>query len=219
MTPRRTSSSNEEQNNIEEKNLNLDSLTAMFVEDPNAGKVSIMDINKKVDTFPKEKVNEIIQQYASKSESDFKTALFAIACLCQSGGTNSSTPNMKKEIQGITFQLSTLREVVQYVMGKSATVRQLAKSMRNSIMVIAQINDWPGPLAKSLVKENPDITFTSSELVYAAEFNDDNPDPAMPENIKIALAKREAAINAQRRVKSESNKSPKKGRNKKNKKR
>jgi hypothetical protein len=91
-------------------------------------------------------------------------------------------------------------------MGKSATVRQLAKSMRNTIIVIAQINDWPGPLAKSLVKENPEITFTSSDLVYAAEFHDDNPDPAMPANIKTALAKREAAINAQRRIKNESNK-------------
>jgi len=173
---------------------------------------------KKIDTLSPETVNEIVRQYASKTETTPGLAVIGIAALSQAGGTNAGNPSLKRTINKITFDLQTLREVVKYVTSNKGTVRQLAKSMRDVIAKISMANDWPGPLANALVKEFPDMKFDSNDLVYAAEYHDDNRNPEFPEVVAKALAIRETRGREARRtmVKSTS-KGKKKNKNKKGK--
>jgi len=69
------------------------------------------------------------------------------------------------------------------------------------------------PLANALVKEFPDKKFDSTDLIYAAEFHDDNRNPEFPVAIAEALAIREARGREARRNQA------KPGPNSKNKKR
>jgi len=57
---------------------------------------------------------------------------------------------------------------------------------------ISIANHWPQPLANALVKEFPDKKFNSSDLVYVAEFYDDNRSSEFPPAIVEVLAIREA---------------------------
>lgn len=159
--------------------------------DPQALKVQSDQSQKKIDTLPQDQVDEVIRQFAQKSGTTPGLATIGIAALCQAGGTNAGNPSLKRTINGIVFDLQVLRGVVSYVTDKG-TVRQLAKSMRNVIAKISIANDWPGPLANALVKEFPDKKFDSTDLVYAAEFHDDNRNPEFPVAVAEALAIREA---------------------------
>ncbi len=174
---------------------------------------------KKIDILPREKVNEIVRQYARKSETTAQMAVIGITAICQAGGTNAGNPSLKRTINGVTFDLKTLREVIEYETSSKGTVRQLAKSMRDVIAKIALANDWPGPLANALVKEFPNQKFNSSDLVYAAEFHDDNRNPEFPQAIAEALALREVRSREARRVQAKqgNSSSGKKNKKKKNK--
>jgi len=95
------------------------------------------------------------------------------------------------------FDLQTLREVVKYVTSDKGTLRQLAKLMRD---VLAKISmPYDGPMANALVKEFPDRKFDSKDLVYAAEYHDDNRSSGFPEVVAKALAIREARVREARR--------------------
>lgn len=170
-------------------------------------------ISTKKDTLTIEEANKIIGTFASTANSDINTAFAAITALCQSGGTNKSTANIKKTINGITFELDTLRNTIKLIT-KDGTVRKLAKTIRDSIVAIASINDWPGPLAKVISKENPETQYTTGDLIWAAEYHDDN--PKAPENIRKALAARSQAnrIASQERTKTINKKKSNKKNNK-----
>ncbi len=184
--------------------------------DPSLLKVQSDDqFKKKIDTLPPDQVEEVIRQYAQKSGTSSALATIGIAAICQAGGTNAGNPSLKRTINGVVFELQTLRSVVSFVTGKG-TVRQLAKSMRNVIAKISMANDWPGPLANALVKEFPDKKFNSNDLVYAAEYHDDNRNPEFPPAIAEALALREARGREARR--NQSKPAPKSNKNKKKKK-
>jgi len=170
--------------------------------DPQELKVQSDQSQKKIDTLPPDIVEEVVRQYAQKSESSPGLATVGIAALCQAGGTNAGNPSLKRTINGIVFDLQTLRGVVSYVTSNKGTVRQLAKSMRDVIAFISISNDWQGPLANALVKEFPDKEFSSTDLVYAAEYHDDNRSAEFPVNIAEALALREARGREARRVQS-----------------
>jgi len=186
--------------------------------DANDLKVQADQEQRKIDTLPPELVHKVIQQYAEKSETTPGMAVVGIAALCQAGGSNAGNPSLKRTINKITFDLQTLREVVKYVTSNKGTVRQLAKSMRDVIAKISMANDWPGPLANALVKEFPDIKFDSNDLVYAAEYHDDNRNPEFPEQVAKALAIREArGREARRTMVKSAPKGKKKNKNKKGK--
>ncbi len=179
-------------------------------------KVQADQEQRKIDTLPPEMVDKVIQQYAEKSETTPGMAVIGIAAICQAGGSNAGNPSLKRTINKITFDLQTLREVVKYVTSNKGTVRQLAKSMRDVIAKISMANDWPGPLANALVKEFPDTKFDSNDLVYAAEYHDDNRNPEFPEQVAKALAIREARGREARRTMVKSTpKGKKKNKNKK----
>lgn len=184
--------------------------------DPKDLQVQADQEQRKIDTLSPETVDKVIQQFAEKSQTTPIMAVFGITALCQAGGSNAGNPSLKRTINKITFDLQTLREVVKYVTSNKGTVRQLAKSMRDVIAKISMANDWPGPLANALVKEFPDMKFDSNDLVYAAEYHDDNRNPEFPEVVAKALAIREARGREARRtmVKSTS-KGKKKNKNKK----
>jgi hypothetical protein len=181
-------------------------------------KVQADQSQKKIDSLPPETVDEVVRQYAIKSTTTTGLAVVGIAALCQAGGTNAGNPSLKRTINGIVFDLATLREVVKYVTSNKGTVRQLAKSMRDVIAKISIVNDWPGPLATALVKEYPELEFDSTDLIYAAEYHDDNRHPEFPPNVAKALAFREAKGRESRRSGSKpAPKGKKKSKNKKGK--
>lgn len=183
--------------------------------DPNLLKVQSDQSQKKIDTLPRDTVDEIIRQFAQKSETSGGLAMVGIAALCQAGGTNAGNPSLKRTINGKVFDISILRDVVSYVTNNKGTVRQLAKSVRNAIAAISIANDWQGPLANALVKEFPDMKFDSTELVYAAEYHDDNRSENFPKNIADALAIREARGREARRTQSKPGSKTKKQKKKK----
>lgn len=200
------STSDDAPNTVPEQNdsaLNkVKSLQELKSLDPKDVKVQSDQSQKKIDTLPPDTVEEVVRQYAQKSESSPGLATVGIAALCQAGGTNAGNPSLKRTINGIVFDLQTLRGVVSYVTSNRGTVRQLAKSMRDVIAFISIQNDWQGPLANALVKEFPEKEFSSTDLVYAAEYHDDNRNEELPQNIAQALALREARGREARRVQS-----------------
>lgn len=68
--------------------------------------------------------------------------------------------------------------------------------MRNIIARISFQNGWMGPLATALRKEYPEIHFTTSDLVVAAEFHEDNMEPYMPQKVRDALVDRAKKLRA-----------------------
>lgn len=189
---------------------NANSIEDILYMDPNSLKVQSDQSQKKIDILPRETVNEIVRQFAQKSDTTPGVATAGIAALCQAGGTHAGNPSLKRNINGITFDLQTLRGVVEYVTSRKGTVRQLAKSMRDAIAAISMANDWPGPLANAFVKEFPEEQFNSSDLVYAAEYHDDNRNPEFPPVIAKCLAIREARARETRRIQTKTGGSPSK---------
>jgi hypothetical protein len=179
-------------------------------------KVQSDQSQKKIDTLSPDDVNEVIRQFVQKSGTTPGLATVGIAVLCQAGGTNAGNPSLKRTINGVVFDLQVLRSVVSYVTDKG-TIRQLAKSMRNVIAKISMANYWPGPLANALVKEFPDKKFDSTDLVYAAEFHDDNRNPEFPVAIAEARAIREARGREARRNQVKPGSNTKKNKKKKGK--
>lgn len=173
------------------------------------------EIKPKQDTLTVEETDAIIKRLSEKYKCDTQTAMLGIAVLCQAGGTNASMPPMTKVVKGIKFELKELRETVKFFTNGKGTVRQLAKTMRRFIYLAALQNTWLGPLSKALVKEYPKTTFSSNDLVAAAEFHEDNMEPYMPTNVREALADRAAKIRALRA--SEQSRGKKKAKKKKGK--
>lgn len=144
----------------------------------------------------KELSNKIIKIFADKSGCTENLAVIGITALVQAGGTNASMPPITKVINGTKFDLKVLRECVAFVTEKKGTVRQLAKSMRNIIHKIALQNGWLGPLAMMLVKEYPELEFTTLDLITAAEFHEDNMEDYMPPKVRDALVDRAKTLRA-----------------------
>lgn len=157
---------------------------------------SLDESPKKKDFLKKEISNKIIKVFADKSGCSENLAAIGIAALVQAGGTNSSMPPITKVINGKKFDLGVLRDCVKFVTEKKGTVRQLAKSMRNIIHKIALHNGWPGPLAKYIVKQNPEVEFSTLDLIAAAEFHEDNMEQYMPSNVRDALVDRAKKLRA-----------------------
>jgi len=197
-----------ESSQVEEfNNLTVEEIEELLVKDETKFKVSVIDENpSKADFLPKEQVNQIINTFAKKSGSNPQLSITGITALIQAGGSNSSMPPITKTVSGVQFSLKTLRDTVDFVTDKKGTVRQLAKSLRVIIAQIAYVNGWLGPLAKTLVKEYPDENFSSNDLVYAAEFHEDNMDPKVPPNIRRTLSDRASKLRSQRQEKSKKKK-------------
>lgn len=175
----------------------IDKIEKELTEDPSQFSVSISDATpKKKDFLKKEVTNKIIKVFADKSGCTENLAVIGIASLVQAGGTNASMPPITKVINGKKFDLKVLRECVALVTEKKGTVRQLAKSMRNTIYKIALLNGWLGPLAIMLVKDNPETEFTTLDLITAAEFHEDNMEDYMPSKVRDALVDRARKLNA-----------------------
>lgn len=166
---------------------------------------------QKTDTLTRDQTNKIIQLYAEKNGVELKLALIGIAALAQGGGTNSSIPPFTRIVNGHPFELQTLRETVEFVTDKKGTVRQLAKTLRDTIYKISLSNNWLGPLAKTLLKDYPEKSFDQYELICAAEYHDDNMEPYMPVKVREALADRAKKLRAMKTAKPKSKSKKRKG--------
>lgn len=166
---------------------------------------------QKMDTLPRDQANKIIQLYAEKNGVDPKLAMIGIAALAQAGGTNSSIPPFTRIVNGHPFELKTLRETVEFVTDKKGTVRQLAKTLRNTIYKISLSNEWLGPLAKTLLKDYPEKDFNQYELICAAEYHDDNMESYMPPKVREALADRAQKLRAMKTAKPKPKSKKRKG--------
>lgn len=184
-------------------------------QNPNSCIVSLDD--KGEHEHPKDQIHpqiadQIIQSYAKKNNTDPKTCIIGITRLVQDGGTNSQKTNMKRMVNGITFDLAELRSTIQFH-DKSGTVRKLAKTLRKSIAIIAEINSWPGPLWKDLKRLEPQLDIQGYLSIYCNEIHSDNYDPYVPPKIREALQRREQRLRDQNRLAiSSQKKKGKKGR-------
>jgi len=145
------------------------------------------------DKLSSEIASKIISDFARKCNCNVRTATIGIARLVQEGGANASKTNLKRIVNDITFDITDLRQTIQYHT-KSGTVRKLAKTMRDIIAAIATVNGWPGPLYKDLMRNEPQLNIDASESVWCNEIHSDNYEPQVPARIREALQRRELRI-------------------------
>jgi hypothetical protein len=177
----------------------LDVVGQQLLLDPDKFRVSLTDpVPKKQDTLPKETVNKIINVFADQHNVNVGLATVAIAALVQAGGTNASMPPLVRTVNGRKFELKILRDIIKLYTNNKGTVRQLAKSMRDTIYQISALNEWPGSLAIALKKEYPSQNFSMEDLAAANEFNEDNFESYMPAHVREALVDRAQKMKAAR---------------------
>jgi hypothetical protein len=145
------------------------------------------------DVIPQETVEAIIATYANKCNCTVGVALSAIINLIQWGGTNATQKNRKRKINGIVFDIEVLRSVIQFH-DKNATVRKLAKSIRDTVAYISIINSWPVPLVKDLKRLEPQLDINDNDAIYCNEIHVDNYSKHVPAKIREALQRRERNI-------------------------
>lgn len=162
--------------------LNLEEVTVETIED-----------KKSMDEFDEKTTKDIICSFANNYNISELESIIVISKIVQDGGTNSSRPNMTRTINGKTYELTDLRQIIR-LHDRFGTVRKLAKSMRNIISLISKVNNWPGPLYKDLLRMNPTLEMNKNDLIYCSEFNADNYDKEMPPRIREALQQREQKI-------------------------
>lgn len=195
----------------------LSNIETLLDKNPTEFNASMTDATpKKRDTLPREQINKIIKLFADKSNTTVNLAVVGITALVQGGGSNASMPPITKVINGTKFDLKTLRECVAFATEKKGTVRQLAKTMRNIIHRIALQNGWLGPLATALQKEYPESQFTTLDLIFAAEFHEDNMEQYMPPKVREALVDRAQKLRAARLQPQKPKPNKKGGKKKKN---
>jgi hypothetical protein len=172
---------------MNEKNTNLQTILEQVKNmSKNQLKIQEESIIKR-DTISTDDIEKIMEEFAKYQKCDKPLAFIGAMILMQKGGTNTSIENLQINVESTIFDLTLLRLSVKKY---SKTVRQLAKSLRNEIAEFSKNQKIQGPLAKALVREYPNETFTDEDLIYAAEYHEDNNDPNMPLNIRKCLADR-----------------------------
>jgi|SwirhisoilCB3_FD_contig_31_13772641_length_1724_multi_3_in_0_out_0_1 hypothetical protein len=195
----------------------LSNIETLLEQNPVEFNASMSDATpKKMDILPREQINKIIKLFADKSDCTVNLAVIGITALVQGGGSNASMPPITRVINGKKFDLKTLRECVAFATEKKGTVRQMAKTMRNIIYKIALQNGWLGPLAITLKKDYPEAEFTTLDLIFAAEFHEDNMEPYMPPKVREALVDRAQKLRAAKLQPQKPKQKKKGGKNKKN---
>lgn len=139
----------------------------------------------------------VIEDFAKKNNTSDVQSLVGICKLVQDGGTNTGKPKLTRTINGIPFDLTDLRNIIK-VHDSSGTVRKLGKTLRDTIIVIALRNNWPGPLFKELQRLNPGLPISTVDSIYCNEINTDNYSTHMPPRIREALQQREQKLREER---------------------
>jgi hypothetical protein len=183
--------------------------------DPEKGVYEVTD-TRVPDFIPAEKCWEIIKKYAEINQLDIDTALAGITALIQKGGTNQSKKGLTVQIGNTSFDLNKFRQLLTN-MDSKFTVRKFAKGIRKIIILISQKNKWEGPLAKELLRVNPNLNITPELAPWCNEIHSDNYD--CPNEIRDALIRREEQYKIIARNKTQQtqqpNKKPRKTRGKK----
>lgn len=98
----------------------------------------------------------VVNNYAENNQIPVKLAIVGITKLIQDGGTNQSKKGLTVTVGNHSFELSKLRSIITAI-DKTSSVKKFAKGYRDIIANIASLNKWPGPLAKDIKRNNPDI--------------------------------------------------------------
>ena len=194
----------------------IDTYIDSIQNEPNKGVYEVSD-TRVPDYIPPDKCWEIIKKYAEQQQFDIDTTIAGLTALIQKGGTNQSKKNLTILIGKNSFDLNKFR---QFLTNKDSkyTVRKFAKGIRHIIILIAQKNTWEGPLAKELLRVNPNLNITPDLAPWCNEIHSDNYD--CPNEIRDALIRREEQYKIIARNKTQqtqqTNKKPRKTRGKKN---
>lgn len=179
-------------NNILSLNESLDYFDQNFEFISNSYFSSMISENE--ENIIREKANEIIQRYSIIEGISYNHAVFGICSLFQSGAHMKSILNRTTIIQNVEFTKKTLLFASEQV-GNKYTLRAIARSMRNTIVLVSYKYDIPGHLYRKFRLENSDECVLSTEedlkiySVYCTDFNSDN--PFAPLIIRKFLSKRE----------------------------
>jgi hypothetical protein len=166
---------------------NIENLNKALDQNQTLTQIKIEYEEKSQPKLSQEEAQKIINNYASKTGVSFPLAALAAATLIQLGGTNASNNNIKCKLAEKEFHIKELREAIAFT-NKKVTVRQLARTLSDTIIKVAKRSNIPGVLAKTLQNENPGVIFTDEELIYASEWNLEN--TSCPERVRKFLADR-----------------------------
>jgi hypothetical protein len=171
------------------------------------------------DFMSTEKCSEVLQKYSNLHDIPLEHTIAGITKLIQDGGTNQSKKNLTVVVGDKEFELNKLRDILKSI-DKTLTVRKFAKGARDIIIKVAQINGWPGPLTKELIRVNQNLLITPDLAPWCLEIHSDNYN--CPNEIRDALVRREEQLKLflkTREVKNKTRNQPRQQRGKKNKKR
>lgn len=135
----------------------------------------------------------IVTAFAQRNYVSETTALIAITHLVQDGCTNSSKPNLKRNVRGKVFDLQDLRQVILLIC-KTGTVGKLAKSLRAEIAHISLLNGFMGPLFKDLKRAEPNLVINGADAIFCCEIYSDNYSANVPAHLQETLQRREVHI-------------------------
>jgi len=146
-----------------------------------------------IDYIDETTCTEVVQRYHILHQTPPKDTWAGLTLLIQQGGTNQSKRNLTVNYKGNEYDLNKLRQILTST-DKTYTVRKFAKGARAIIIEIALLNNWPGPLTKSLVQSNPNLEITSELAPWCNEIHSDNYD--CPHQVRDALIRREEQLKA-----------------------
>jgi hypothetical protein len=174
----------------------IDTIMQSIQNDREKFKVTV-DIPPAVDMLPEETCNSILNQMAIKNNCSLELATIGTVLLIQNGGTNLSKKSLKSTIYETTFCIDDLRAIIKST-DRTATVRKFAKSIRDIIISISEINGWPGPLRNTIKINNPNLEIPDNLSIWCLEVHSDN--PKCPQIIKECLIRREEQLKASQQM-------------------
>lgn len=169
---------------------------------------------KVVDSMPIEDCMRVIDLYSKTHKVNNELTIAGITKLIQSGGTNQSKKGLKVTVGNQEFTLDNLRNVIRSV-DKNSTTRKFAKGIRDIVVLVASVNNWPGPLTKEIARDFPNVEIKLEEAYWLLEIHSDN--EYCPPYIKELLIRREEKLKLmQKSIPNSNNQKPRQARGKKN---
>jgi virulence-associated protein VapD len=123
---------------------------------------------------------ELVKAYAQQYKTNELKAYTGICLILQKGGTSRKAQGtIYANVDGITFDLATLRKVMREKSIKY-TLRQWARTNATDIYIISSKFSFPGDLTKKILRNHPEIS--GEDIYWLSNFQMDNFD--CPENLR-----------------------------------
>lgn len=125
----------------------------------------------------KEQSQNFVAHMANKRSVEFINALMGISLICQKGGTASkATGDIYATVDGTTYTLKELRDVIEKHFDKKFTLRQWARTNATLVYKISYSFSTVGDLDKKILRAHPEHKENLEFRCWLSNFQMDNPE-------------------------------------------